>query len=202
MAATDPTRLFVGLGNPGPRYAVTRHNAGFWVLDRLAHRRGAVFAYDPVDAEVALLQVEGPGGPASAQTVALVKPLSFMNRSGLPVEALCNRFGLGPEDMLVVVDDMHLERGRLRLRAGGSSGGHNGLGSIAETMGTEAFARLRFGIGEPPPEVDPVEYVLGRITPEEEEIYSEAMERAAECLLDWVACGTEYCQETYNKRPE
>lgn len=142
-------RAIVGLGNPGSRYERTRHNAGFLVLDRWRpsryRRRG--------DREEAVIEFDG-------RAVHLVRPLTFMNLSGLAVVALIADAALDPTDLLVISDDVALPSGRVRLRASGGSGGHRGLRSIEDALGTSEFARLRVGIGAAPPEQDLADYVL------------------------------------------
>jgi len=136
-------QLLVGLGNPGPRYAHTRHNVGFLVLERLAADAGQGFrSQNKMQGLVAELGV----GP---QRLRLLMPQTFMNESGRSVRAALDWFGLGADQLLVIVDDMDLPLGRLRLRSTGSAGGHNGLRSIIQHLGTQEFARLRIGIGAP-----------------------------------------------------
>ena len=143
----------MGLGNPGARYADTRHNIGFMVVDRLAANAGAVWQdFKTQRSQVVQTQVAGI-------EVALVKPQTFMNRSGLAVAALAHLWALGPEDLLVVFDDFLLDFGRLRLRRQGSDGGHNGLASVLVEMGSRDVPRLRLGIGSPPQE-EIIDYVL------------------------------------------
>ena len=146
-------RLVVGLGNPGPRYAATRHNIGFMVVDRLA-AEGSGRWVDQDHSQAAQVQLAN-------QQVLLVKPQTFMNRSGIAVAAFQERLGAAPEEVLVLLDDFLLDFGRLRLRRGGSDGGHNGLASILEHLNTSRVPRLRLGIGAPPPGEDSIDYVLG-----------------------------------------
>ena len=169
-------RLIVGLGNIGERYRDTRHNLGFAVVDRAARdlmieSRQEMQLYN-------LLAARSGNRP-----VLLAKPKTFMNRSGLAVASLLDRFSLSPAELLVVVDDFHLPLGRLRIRPGGSDGGQNGLRSISELIGTQDFARIRLGLGEPPPELDPAEYVLSRFAPEEVETAQKTVARAAEAVI-------------------
>ncbi|MEB3334128.1 MAG: aminoacyl-tRNA hydrolase [Cyanobacteriota bacterium] len=159
-------RLLVGLGNPGPRYAQTRHNVGFLVLERLAKDAGQTFRQLP------RLHGQLAEVGAGSGRLRLLLPQTFMNESGRSVRATLDWFGLRPDQVLVVVDDMDLPLGRLRLRASGSAGGHNGLRSIIQHLGSEDFPRLRIGIG--PPAGDPqdrkqrtVGHVLGAFSPDE-----------------------------------
>ena len=133
-------RLIVGLGNPGERYRRTRHNVGFMVLDCLAARAGVRRGREEAEAWISEADVAG-------ERVVLAKPLTFMNRSGVAVDRLLSLKGAGPGDLLVVPDDADLELGVLRIRERGSHGGHNGLRSIIEVLGTDEFARLRVGVG-------------------------------------------------------
>lgn len=146
-------RVVVGLGNPGPRYAATRHNIGFMVVDRLAAEGGGWWV-DQDQSQTVEVRLAG-------REILLVKPQTYMNRSGIAVAAFQRRLGFAPEEVLVLLDDFLLDFGRLRLRRGGSDGGHNGLASILEHLGTPQVPRLRLGIGSPPLGEDPIDYVLG-----------------------------------------
>ncbi|HEY1582503.1 MAG TPA: aminoacyl-tRNA hydrolase [Chthoniobacterales bacterium] len=168
-------RLVAGLGNPGREYQRTRHNVGFMVLDRLA-----------ADAELPWDYAEKWGAAWAKSNVILVKPATFMNRSGQSLAAIANFYKIATEEILVVLDDFALPLGRLRIRAQGSSGGHNGLESIFEHLGTEALPRLRVGIGAAPAQ-GAVDYVLGRFFEEEQPALDAAIKRAAEavkCAVD------------------
>ena len=169
----------VGLGNPGERYRRTRHNAGFMVVDALAARAGVGRGRAEADAWVAEARVGG-------EDVLLVKPLTFMNRSGVAVEALRVARGASPGDVVAVVDDAALDLGQLRVRERGSHGGHNGVRSLVELMGTEEFPRVRVGIkkGELPDDL--AEYVLSEFPEEDVLVVQEVVGLAAdavECLL-------------------
>lgn len=169
--------LVVGLGNPGRRYEGTRHNAGFRLADRLAERLGAAFRPDrrfPLDACEA-------GGPAGR--VRLVKPSTYMNRSGQAVGAIAGYFRIAPAAILVAHDELDLPAGTVRLKEGGGHGGHNGLRDVAAHLGTRDFARIRLGIGRPGPGRDPIDYVLERPGTEERRLIDDAIER----VLDWSA---------------
>jgi PTH1 family peptidyl-tRNA hydrolase len=148
-------KIVVGLGNPGPRYRGTLHNVGFDVVEEVARRHGVGFEWAPADALVARLRGLGDG-------VLLVKPLTFMNVSGQAVGPLVRFYKVPLEDVLIVVDDVALPAGRLRLRSKGSAGGHNGLKSIIGAVGTDAFPRLRVGVGRGDPRRDLAAHVLGR----------------------------------------
>ena len=169
--------LVVGLGNPGPKYEGTRHNAGFWLADRLAERLGAAFRADrrfPLDACEA-------GAPAGR--VRIVKPSTYMNRSGQAVGAIAGYFRIAPAAILVAHDDLDLPAGTVRLKEGGGHGGHNGLRDVAAHLGTRDFARVRLGIGRPGPGRDPIDYVLERPRTEERRLIDEAIEQ----VLEWSA---------------
>jgi PTH1 family peptidyl-tRNA hydrolase len=151
-------RLIVGLGNPGSEYAGTRHNIGFDVVDAAAARFGCAFHKGPGEYLIAEGAERGEG-------FLLLKPMTYMNNSGVAVRDALDRSGLAPEDLVVISDDFHLPLGRLRLRLEGSAGGHNGLGSIIEELGSGGFPRLRCGIGGtsmPENKRDRKEYVLAR----------------------------------------
>ena len=176
-------RLVVGLGNPGPEYESTRHNVGFDVVDFLARREGLLF--EPANS---LERYEGPSAFLGARSfepdALLVKPTTFMNRSGTIVPSLLAWAGATPTDLMVVVDDLDLAPAELRLRPHGSSGGHNGLQSIIQSLGTDRFPRLRVGIGRP--RTDAARHVLERFAPEERETLQCAVAEAAEALFAWL----------------
>lgn len=185
-------RLVVGLGNPGPRYRDTYHNVGFEVVDELARRHGVEFGAAPADALLARPR-------RLADDVVLAKPLTFMNLSGRAVGALARYYRVDAGDLLVVVDDVNLPAGRLRLRGQGSAGGHNGLASIIEGLGTDAFPRLRVGVGRGDPRRELADHVLGRIPPELRPLLREAVDRAADAAEAFLARGLEAAMNEYNK---
>ncbi len=184
-------KLIVGLGNPGKEYQGTRHNLGFMVVEELARRHGVRRQEFMNDAVVAWLDHKGG-------EMVIAKPLTYMNRSGLAVKPLLAKWQLNLEDLIVVCDDLDLERGRIRLRARGSSGGHRGLDSIIKALGTQDFARLRVGIGRPDSGADVVNYVLERFSEEEKDTISEAITRAADAIECWVTQGIEKAMSSYN----
>jgi len=186
-------KLVFGLGNPGAQYRDTRHNVGYAVLAELARRYGTGRAKEKFHAEVMDASI---GGVATL----LISPLTFMNRSGLCVQAARDFYKLANDQLLVVCDDFNLPLGRLRFRAAGSSGGQKGLESIVRTLGSERFPRLRIGIGSPPPGWDAADYVLGRFRAEEVPEIKLAIQRAADGVADWVTRGIEYCMNQYNVR--
>ena len=164
--------IVCGLGNPGLRYRSTRHNLGFMALDQLSKRHSFSWRRSVGPAQTALWRVEG-------RLVTVMKPLTLMNASGIALE----RFGaVGAGELLVISDDLNLPLGKIRLRAGGGGGGHKGLESIIERLGTEEFARLRLGIGAPPDDIDRVGFVLSDFLPEERESVSVMIEAAADII--------------------
>jgi PTH1 family peptidyl-tRNA hydrolase len=188
-------KLIAGLGNPGSRYRGTRHNVGFDVLDELARRQGVTFDAAPADALVARVRTLGPG-------VLLIKPLTFMNLSGAAVAALARYYRVEAADALVVLDDVNLPLGRLRLRRGGSAGGHNGLASVIEAFGTDAIARLRIGVGRGDPRRDLADHVLARFDTEEREVVQAATARAADAAERFVTDAIETVMNAVNAEPD
>ena len=186
--------IVFGIGNPGGRYVATRHNLGFLVVDALAERAGVV------PRPLAGLPGEGARGRLEGRSLLLVKPHTCVNRCGPLLAALLDAEGLAPADALVVVDDLWLEPGRLRLRGGGSDGGHNGLKSIAAALGTDAFPRLRVGIGQPPPGVPAERYVLEPCSPEEAPLVAAALDRAALAAGLWLRVGLDAAMAETNRR--
>src|SRR5262245_58849068 len=170
-------RIIVGLGNPGRRYAGTRHNVGFDTLNLLAQGPGAGRFQQRYQAEVAELREGG-------HKLLLVKPLTFMNLSGRPVRQLVDFYQVPLENLLVVCDDINLPLGKLRARARGTHGGHNGLRDIQNHLGTTEYARLRIGVDAPAD--DAVDHVLGRFRPSEWPVIEDAIRLAAQAVLVWV----------------
>lgn len=183
--------LIVGLGNPGPRYAGTRHNAGALVLDDLAARVGGSFRAHKSRCEI----VEGRLGGAA---VVLAKPMSFMNESGGPVVGLARFFKVPVERLIVVHDELDVPFGTLRLKRGGGDGGHNGLRSITSAMGSKEYARVRFGIGRPPGRQDPADYVLREFSATERKELGFFLDRAADAVESLVARGLEAAQNEFH----
>jgi PTH1 family peptidyl-tRNA hydrolase len=184
------SKIVVGLGNPGPRYAGTRHNVGFLVIDLLAQSPGAGAFRSRFQAQVAELQ-EPPHG------VLLVKPETFMNLSGRCVRQVLDFYQVPPAELLVVCDDVNLPLGKLRARARGTHGGHNGLRDIQNHLGTTEYPRLRVGVGAPQ-EADMVDHVLSRFRPSERPLIEEAVVAAAQAVGVWVHRGIEACMNQYN----
>jgi PTH1 family peptidyl-tRNA hydrolase len=184
--------VVLGLGNPGVEYAATRHNAGFLTLDALAGKLGRFSGWRR---EGPLVRGEGRAG---RQTVKLVKPQEFMNRSGLAAKALLAE-GFVAEEILVACDDVYLTLGTLRLRAQGGTAGHQGLESIVAVTGTDAFPRLRIGVGPPPPADRLRDYVLERFLEEEEAVLPRVIEAAASAAFDAAAEGLSQAMNRWNR---
>jgi PTH1 family peptidyl-tRNA hydrolase len=185
-----PIRLIAGLGNPGREYQRTRHNVGFMVLDRLA-----------ADAQLPWDYSEKWSAGWAKSDVILVKPATFMNRSGKAIAAIANFYKITPAEVLVVLDDLALPLGRLRLRAQGSAGGHNGLESVIEHFGTEAVPRLRVGIGAAPAQ-GAIDYVLSRFFEEEKPLLDATIKRAAAAVKCAVDNGLFAAMNVFNQPPE
>ncbi len=182
----------LGLGNPGARYAGTRHNVGWRVLEEVARRRGAGGGERVAEYRSLQASIEG-------RAVALVWPLGFMNVSGAALEAWRARHGLDPAELLVVVDDVYLPVGWLRIRARGSSGGHRGLASIEAALGSREYARLRVGVGHAGSD-RLREHVLETFDAEEEEKMTEAVTHAADAVECWVVQGVAAAMNRFNRR--
>ena len=188
-------RIIVGLGNPGPRYAATRHNVGWRALDLLAAQMGvAVNERRPK----AVLGV----GYFAGGRVVLAKPRTYMNNSGEAVQYLLARFGGGAAGLLVIYDEMALPAGRIRLRAAGSDAGHNGIRSIIGAVGGTGFPRLRIGIGAPPPGTEARDYVLEPFGDDETDAISGAVERAAAAVRCVLEQGIDAAMNRFNQAAE
>ena len=185
-------KLVAGLGNPGEQYRGTRHNVGFEVVDALARRVGADFETAPADALQA--RWRHPEG-----LVILAKPLTYMNLSGSAVGTLCRFYKVDLPDLLVVCDDVNLPLGRLRGRASGTEGGHNGLRSVAEMLGTIEYARLRIGVGRGDERRDLADHVTARFEPDEKPGIDAAIARAADAVEAWVSRGMPAMMNMFNR---
>lgn len=183
-------KIVVGLGNPGKRYAGTRHNVGFMVVDGLARGPGAGGFQSRFDAEVAELR-EGE------EKVLLVRPQTYMNLSGRCVRQVVDFFQVPLEGLLVVCDDINLPLGKLRFRARGTHGGHNGLRDVQNHLGTNEYPRLRIGVGAPPEE-GAVDYVLGHFRPSERPVMEDALAKAVQGVACWVRDGMQKAMNEYN----
>jgi PTH1 family peptidyl-tRNA hydrolase len=187
----DDRFLIVGLGNPGPRYAVTRHNAGFLIADVLADRIGSTFKAHKGRADV----VEGRIG---GTPVVVAKPKAYMNESGGPVVAISRFFKIPIDRIVVAHDELDLPFGSLRLKRGGGDGGHNGLRSMSSALGNRDYSRVRFGIGRPPGLQDPADFVLREFAPAERKELGVFLERAADAVEALIADGLEAAQNQFN----
>ena len=183
-------KVVVGLGNPGGRYQGTRHNVGFDVVDYLASGPHAGRFQGRFQAQVAELHEGG-------EKLLLVKPETFMNLSGRSVRQVLDFFQVPAAELLVVCDDLNLPLGKLRFRARGSHGGHNGLRDIQNHLGTAEYARLRIGVGAPP-EDEAIDHVLGRFRPSERAVIDDAVALAAQAVVFWVREGVEAAMNKYN----
>src|SRR5438552_2239374 len=183
-------KIVVGLGNPGRNYAGTRHNVGFAVVDYLANGPSVSRFQSRFQAQVAEF-VEG------GEKLLLFKPETFMNLSGRAVRQAVDFYNLPATDLLVVCDDINLPLGKLRVRAQGTHGGHNGLRDIQSHLGTTEYSRLRIGV-ENPGDKEAIEHVLGRFRPAERPVIQEAIARAAQAVRVWIHQGIEACMNQYN----
>lgn len=186
-------RLLVGLGNPGPKYADTRHNAGFMALDLLARRHAINIS------QQRFLSLIGSGLMAG-EKVLLAQPQTFMNLSGLTVSRIMNYFRLDLDQLIVLHDDLDIELGRIKVAAGGGAGGHKGVASIIESLGESKFARIKIGIGRAPQGQSGEDYVLSLFAPEEMELVREALEKAASAAEVWVSEGAAKAQVLFNRK--
>ena len=186
--------IIVGLGNPGGEYEWTRHNFGFLVVQRLAERAKLKFVHRPaLNGMVAEGQVTGCD-------CVLVLPLTYMNKSGINVQKIWAQAKGSLEDLLIVCDDFRLDLGVLRLRTQGSHGGHNGLKSVEEALGTREYPRLRCGVGAAGGKDRHVEHVLGTFNKEEQKHLGEYIDRAADCCETWLTHGITAAMDQFNKR--
>ena len=186
-------RAIIGLGNPGEDYAGTRHNVGFWVVSLLAHRYNLRLNRHRYHARYGEGSIRGV-------PVLLAQPMTYMNRSGEAVRALLHAYALTPQQMLIVYDDIALPLGTLRLRPRGSAGGHNGMRSIIDAIGTEEFPRLRIGIGAPPEGVDPADYVLSPFEESEKPLMRQMLEIAADACEAWLIEPIERVMSRFNRQ--
>ncbi len=202
-------RLLVGLGNPGPEYDGSRHNIGFEVVNAVAEKRNVEWQ-STVDAgffdRLRRFGRVAPGahtlgeGRFSGASFAVLKPLSYMNRSGEAVAPILRRYQLKPEDLLVVVDDINLPVGAIRIRPRGSAGGHNGLEDIANRLNSENFPRMRIGVGSNFERGGQARYVLSPFTAEEQPIMEETVQRARDAALTFVSHGVGAAMNRYNRK--
>ena len=188
-------KFIVGLGNPGRKYEGTRHNVGFRVLDSLAQRHKVEWELAPRGIEALIARQRADG-------ILFAKPMTFMNLSGPAIVGLLQFYKIEVPDSLVIVDDINLELGRLRARAAGSAGGHNGLKSVIEALGTMEFARLRIGVGRGDDRRDLADHVLATFEPEERPIVAEAVSRSADAADLFVAEGIAPVMNRFNRKED
>lgn len=199
----SPMKLIVGLGNPGSEYVGTRHNVGFEVVDAVAEKLGWVrigefdrmarSKFDGLTFDGLMTRTSGPD-----EKLLLLKPLTYMNVSGRSVKAAMSFYQLEPTDVMIIVDELALPAGRIRLRPSGSDGGHNGLKDVRRALGTDQYPRLRVGIDPPPEFVPGRDYVLQRFTAEQRVKVNEAINRAAGAVITWVDRGIEQAMNQFN----
>lgn len=192
-------KLIVGLGNPGREYVATRHNIGWEVIDALAVRLGWISKPEEFN-RLARSNFDGLtlDGSASSERLMLLKPTTYMNVSGRSVQPAMAFYQLAPSDVMVVVDELALPCGKIRLRAGGSSGGHNGLKDIERALGTSEYPRLRLGIDPPLPPVTGKDYVLGKFTEAQRQQMNPAINRATSALITWIEKGIQTAMNQFN----
>lgn len=193
--------LIVGLGNPGPTYALTRHNIGYLVVEELAERCSGNFSLPKgLRAQICETRItaQGLGGIGLGDKVILMKSQSFMNESGQPVQLVAKKYQVAPENVVVIHDELDLVLGQLRLKFGGGDNGHNGLKSIRSCLGTGEFYRLRFGIGRPPGRQAPADYVLSRFTKAEYDDLALGIETASDAVTMLLRDGLAVAQNRFN----
>lgn len=186
-------KVVLGLGNPGPRYDATRHNVGWWAVDRIAY-----------DRDLGAFREEGPvlvaDGTIGDRPVLLAKPTTYMNRSGRALTFLAGLDDFDVRvDLLVLVDDASLDVGRLRLRPAGGAGGHNGLRSVEEALGTREYARLRIGVGTVPPGTDLTDWVLSPMPEEDEETIVDLLPEVTRAVEAWISEGADAAMNRFNR---
>ncbi|HEX4381710.1 MAG TPA: aminoacyl-tRNA hydrolase [Myxococcales bacterium] len=182
-------RLLVGLGNPGAKYERTRHNIGFRIAEVAARKLG-----------VALGETRWNAVLGQAAQTAVLLPQSFMNLSGEPTGQAARFWKVPPGEIVIVHDDMDLELGRIQVKQGGGDGGHNGLRSLKQHLGTPEFVRVRFGVGRPPPQWEGADWVLGKFSAEEEDVLRELIPQAAEAAVTAVQQGALLAMNKHNRR--
>lgn len=186
-------KVVAGLGNPGARYAETRHNVGFTTADLLARRWGVRFGRGKCQAALCHRLL-------GSERVILAKPQTFMNRSGVAVECLLRTYAVAPRELIVIHDDLDLPLGRVRVKVGGASAGHRGIESVMEEIADPGFVRVRIGIGRPPAGVDPASYVLEPFRDEEKEAAQGSVARAADAVESLLTYGIERTLNVFNVR--
>ncbi len=185
-------RLLVGLGNPGKAYAQTRHNVGMWAIERAAARWSIRLSPRGI--------AQRGSGRLGRELVELAGLLDWMNCSGPPVKGLLREFGITPSELIVIHDDIDLEPGRLRIKLAGGYGGHNGIKSLIEALGTPQFIRLKIGVGRPAPGQDSADYVLEPVAKDELAVFEPCLERAVDALECLIHRGPEVAMNQFNVR--
>lgn len=183
--------LIVGLGNPGPKYKNTRHNVGWWSIDDLAENSGVQLKSSSANSESAEAKLDNV-------TVLLVRPLTYVNRSGDAIRHLMRKHHIETDHLIVIYDDLNLEPGKVRIRSKGGAGGHNGMKSVISSLGTEEFTRIRIGVGRPASSSEQVDYVLGTMAPQERKVVRDAATRAAEAAKVTVTQSVETAMNRFN----
>jgi PTH1 family peptidyl-tRNA hydrolase len=183
--------IIAGLGNPGRKYERNRHNVGFMLLNRLSNKLGESFGKIEAKALVCKTSFQG-------ERIILVKPQSYMNKSGMPVASLVRFYQIPLENLLVTYDDVDLPLGVLRIRPSGGSGGQKGMQSIIERLGTEEFPRLRIGTGRPPGRMDAADYVLQDFSSQETELLDDSLDRGVKAVLAFVSNGLDNAMNAFN----
>lgn len=183
--------LIVGLGNPENNYANTRHNMGFNVVNKIAKDYKIDVTQKKYEGLYGMGEIEG-------QKVILLKPQTFMNESGKSIVKFKNFYKIPEDNCLIIYDDIDLEKGTIRIRKKGSAGSHNGMKSVIEHLGTENFPRLRVGIGSPEFKNDLINFVLGKVTKEEQKMLDQGIEKAKEAAIDFIKNGIDIAMNKYN----
>jgi len=185
-------RLIVGLGNPGKTYAQTRHNVGMWVVERAAARWSVRLTSRGT--------AQRGSGRLGSELIELAGTLDWMNVSGPPLNGLLREFKLTADDLIVIHDDLDLEPGRLRIKSAGGDGGHNGIKSVVDAIGTPQFVRMKLGIGRPAPGQDSADYVLEPVTKDEMAVFEPCLERAVDALECLIHRGISVAMNQFNVR--
>ncbi len=199
MSSSGDPWLVVGLGNPGPAYAGNRHNVGALVVDLLGARIGGTFRSHRARAAVLEGRLGAVPGGAPGPRLVLAKPSSYMNESGGPVSGLIRFYGIHPDQLIVVHDEIDIDRATLRLKLGGGEGGHNGLRSISRSLGTRDYLRVRVGVGRPPGRQDPADFVLRDFSAAERADLGVLLEEAADATEQLVLDGLAAAQNTWHR---
>jgi PTH1 family peptidyl-tRNA hydrolase len=184
-------KIIAGLGNIGVEYSMTRHNVGFWIVDRLAQAWELDFEQGEGSFELATRKYKG-------EYLHLIKPTNYMNNSGQSLKKATAKLGVDPAQMMVVYDDIHLEVGKIRMRAAGSDGGHNGIKDIIQRFGTKSFPRLRIGVGNDFPQGRLADYVLSNFDLSQQPLVEDACDQAEKALITWLKGGINHAMNQFN----